>query len=45
MAQAKYWLDGAPWLGANSGIDPGQTKYWTNGAPLLDVYQATSSFA
>jgi len=37
------WNDGAPYLGANSGIDPGQTLYWHEGVPFLNFYEATTS--
>ncbi len=36
----KYWSDGAPYMGANPGIDPGQTQYWNDGAPFINMYQS-----
>lgn len=39
----KYWTDGSPYVGGNSGIDPGQTLYWHDGAPLLNIYENITS--
>ena len=36
----KNWLDGAPYVGANPGIDPGQMGYWNDGAPFVNFYEA-----
>lgn len=39
-----YWNNGVPYVGANSGIDPGQTAYWHDGVPLLNLYQQSNSY-
>lgn len=36
----KNWNDGAPYIGANPGIDPGQTLYWNDGTPFVNMYQS-----
>jgi hypothetical protein len=38
-----YWNDGSPYVGANSGIDPGTTAYWHDGAPTINFYQSVTS--
>ena len=44
MALYTYWNDGAPYLGANSGIDPGAMAYWNDGAPVINLYQPVNSY-
>jgi len=40
----KSWNNGAPYLGSNLGIDPGQTQYWHNGIAFLNIYSPINSF-
>lgn len=42
-AIGKYWIDGSPYMGANPGIDPGQTLYWNDGAPTINLYESVTS--
>lgn len=37
------WIDGAPYVGANPSIDPGQMAFWSDGTPFVNFYEATTT--